>query len=198
MIWGVIAVIVLVIIWLIARSRAAVSIKSHQLMSELSEEIEPIISAFKLGSVIPHRQLVSAANDPRTRSLLYRSLQEIGHASAFPEDQARLELIAESDLVVWLMHPNELGRVPAQIELAQVFDRVDEDDAEHPYKFFLFRFKGGEDSEEWQAGVAGPYWNEEIGSHLPPCVFSRFEPFDKYTPEEHLRKTEELVLKAIR
>lgn len=117
MLWSIIIAIVLLIIWLIARSRAAVSIKSYQLMSELSEEIEPIISAFKLGSEIPRRELVSAAGEPRTRSLLYRSLQEIGNASAFPEDQARLELIAESDLVVWLMHPNELGRVPVRIEL---------------------------------------------------------------------------------
>lgn len=136
------------------------------------------------------------ASDPLTRSLLYRNLGYMDHADLFPDDQGALELIAESDLVRWLSHPHELGVTPRRIELVETFQRSEGEPPES-YQFYVFKFLGAQDDDVWYAGVAGPYWEGDPGDYDPPCVFSRLEPFDEYSPEEHLRRTEELVLKKL-
>lgn len=69
-------------------------------------------------------------------------------------------------------------------------------------RFFVFRFRTKPPhwaaKDGWLAGVAGPYWENEEPDLVPAGVFSRFEAFDSCSPDEHLNKTVELVMKARR
>jgi hypothetical protein len=162
----------------------------------LLAKLDPVMFALKAGEQPPTETVCSLAADPLTRSLLYRNLRCISRADVFPDDQSSLDLIAESDLARWLSHPYELGVVPRRMELAETFQRSEGEPPES-YQFYVFRFLGGQEDDTWYAGVAGPYWECDAGDQDPPCVFSQLEPFDKCPPEEHLRKTEELILKKL-
>ena len=112
-----------------------------------------------------------------------------------------LEMIAESDLVAWLLHPNELGGVPDGIELAEVIER-EEGDPPEKYRFYVFKFRTLEPHwmarHGWVAGVAGPYWDGQDPDASPPGVFSEFEPFNLRTPAEHLARIEQIVLRKLK
>lgn len=167
----------------------------------LVAEIQPIIMAIREGGEVPMDQIARLAERTDTRSALYRALHEIDRSDLFPEQYRELKQIAESDLVVWLLHQNELGAKPDEIELARVIEKVEGDPIEEKYRFFVFKFRTHPPhwaaKDGWMAGVAGPYCDGEDPLQSPPGVFSRFEAFDSATPEEHLQKTEGLVLRKL-
>ncbi|MCE5200382.1 MAG: hypothetical protein ABFD54_10775 [Armatimonadota bacterium] len=192
-----VALLVLFVIW----RYIATATGSKRIWQGIYAEVEPVIAALKAGQNPLPGEVERLACSPQTRSVIYRALREIGQDNLFPNDQARLDLIALSDLVVWLMHPNELAAVPDSIELVKEISRTEGEPLEE-YKFFIFKFREAQSANspipEWMAGIAGPYWENDAGECAPPGVFSRFENIDKYEPEEHLRITEEMILRKLR
>lgn len=160
-----------------------------------------MVSAIESGGQYSAVALTTLAKRRDTRSVLFRALHEVRKAEVFPKEYGALWQIAESDLTAWLMHPNELGKVPDEMILAKEIDRS-EGEPPQKYKFFIFKFRTlpphWAADEGWTAGIAGPYWDGKLPLVSPPGVFSRFESFDSATPEEHLQKTEELVLKVVK
>lgn len=165
-------------------------------MKSLQAKMEPVMTALKINQKIPPEQLENIASNPETRNLLFRTLQKIGRQDLFPKKYRYPKAIAESDLVIWLLHPNELGSKPDQIELMNVIER-EGDKPTKKYQFFVFRFRMHDPhwsaKSGWMAGVAGPYLEGEESGISPPGVFSRFETFDIRTPEEHVASVEKLL-----
>jgi hypothetical protein len=176
--------IALVVVWMIVRAiRLTVGVTAG-----LAGRIEPVLAAVREGRTPLPDEVYRLAADPATRSVLYRALRALGHADLFPAAQTSAEAIAESDLVVWLLHGNELGAAPDEIELVSAIDRAG---PPAPGRYYLFRFKTSPPhwaaASGWMAGVAGPYApGEEAFDQRPGRVFSRFEPFDSRSPEDHV------------
>ena len=64
---------------------------------------------------------------------------------------------ARENMLNWLAHPNELGKIPYKIELSGEFDL-------HGLHYYIFRFKPGLLSK-WLVGVSGGF----EGDDLEPC-----------------------------
>lgn len=191
-----VALVVVFIVWRYIATIAGASRRDQALLSA----IEPVLSAVRSGATVATDQLIDLARRPDTRSILFRALHELNQSGLIPEEYRSLRSIAESDLVGWLVHPNELGAVPDEIELLKEIER-EEGDPPEKYRFFVFKFRTKPPhwaaKDGWTAGVAGPYWDGEPPLHMPAGVFSRFESIDSATPEEHLHKVEKLVLQKL-
>lgn len=131
--------------------------------------------------------LAGLAERADTRNHLYAKLEEIGKAHLFPAGNRSLERIAESDLVRWLLHPNELGAVPAETELVR---KLPVAEGVKNGNIFLFRFRSQPShwaaDRGWMAGVAGPYWDGDEASDVGSGTFSELAPFDQMTEEQHV------------
>lgn len=196
----VLCVILLLIVFVLWRHHATVK-GGQELGMALMSEVGPLVSAIESGQQYSSDTLTSLAKRRDTRSVLFRTLHEVKKSGLFPKEYGALWQIAESDLTAWLMHPNELGAVPDEMILAKEIERS-EGEPPQRYRFFIFKFRTlpphWAADKGWTAGIAGPYWDGELPLTSPPGVFSRFESFDSATPEEHLQKTEDLVLKVIK
>ena len=169
------------IVWMIVRAVRLTTATAGLLTARL----EPVLAALREGRTPSPDAVHALAADPATRGVLRRALREMKRGDLFPERHATPAALAESDLVVWLMHGNELGAAPDGIELVTGIDRPGTG------RFFVFRFRTDPPhwaaDQGWMAGVAGPYGEAEEAFDNPAAgVFSRFEPFDSRSPEDHL------------
>ncbi len=87
-------------------------------------------------------------------------------------------LAARENMVAWLSHPNELGRVPSEIECTDEFDYEE-------LRYYVFKFKKWK-LGKWFVGISGGF---EKGS-LVPCghTFSDFQIYDEKTAREECIK----------
>ena len=149
--------------------------------------IRPAIDAVRENRPSAQERVTELAEVPATRNYLYARLMEIGKADMFPLACRSIEKVAESDLASWLMHPNELGAAPAEMELVRRIAILREGTSGN---VFLFRFRAGSSNwaskRGWMAGVAGPYWDEGESPDLASGTFSELTPFDRLTVEEHV------------
>ncbi len=156
--------------------------------SRLAKRIQPAIDALQENRPDAVAKVAEFAGDPATRNHLFATLQDMGRADAFPPAYRSLENVAESDLVNWLSHANELGTAPAQTELVRPV-RIEE--GAKTGSFFLFRFRVDPShwafEKGWMAGVAGPYWDGgEVPAVAASGTFSELEPFAAKTEEQHV------------
>ena len=138
------------------------------------------------------------ARDRDTRIVLYDSLEHHSKLHFFPAQYATPEAIAEGDLVLWLSHPNELDAAPDEVQLMGRIPVPGVPSSDMRYFLFRYRTKAPHwaAKEGWLAGVAGPYATSGIVSARAAGTFSRFEPYDSRTPEEHVRVTHEATTAA--
>jgi hypothetical protein len=203
--YGFIAFIVVVAVgaatWYIRRGRQT-DRDSFQLRMKLADEIEPVTRAIYAGEEPLPEALERAAADPRTRNTLFEFLLFHHKLESFPSRYRTAEAFAESALVQWLMHPNELGVPPDEIELAnEVRDPPRSTVMGRRDRWFVFRFRtlpphpAAEDG--WMAGVVGPVSGPPI-EQFPDAavVWSMFRPFDSAFPEEHVSAVRELARKT--
>ena len=176
-------------------------VRSDAVITELVEALaftDPRLKTFAMLSLICHDRVprfhhrVAAVQSAETRNLLHDRLSAAGREDLFPVEYATQDAFAESDLVAWLVFPTELARAPDQIELMQIQPFKSDDDPDGgDNEIYLFRFRVHEPhwaaEKGWMAGIAGPF-----PRHGPPtteglgATFSRFEPWDSQSPEEHL------------
>jgi hypothetical protein len=190
---GLAFVVVAVVAWLIWAAYAG-GAKSY---ARLAARIEPVASRLAAGQDPDPADLERFARDRVTRRVLYDALERHQKLALFPPKYLTPALMAEADLIVWLNHPNELGAVADEIELMSTLP-VPASGFEHQ-RYFLFRYRTSPPhwaaKDGWLAGVAGPYPTEgAVTSPAASGTFSRFEPYDSKTPEEHVAATHQLVM----
>jgi hypothetical protein len=177
------ALAVLIVFMIVRAVRLTLAVTSR-----LQGRLDPVLTAVREGRTPVPDDVHRLAADAATRGVLYRALRELGHGGLFPSQFASPETLAESDLVVWLLHGNELGVAPDAIELVKA---IDVGDGPGQGRYYVFRFRTlpphWAAGSGWMAGVAGPYGRHEEAFDQPGRrVFSRFESFDARSPEEHL------------
>jgi hypothetical protein len=129
------------------------------------------------------------AANPELRSTLYSTLASNGKSEHFPGEFLNQEALAESDLVFWLCHPNELQVAPDEIQLMARISKTLPDEA-GPARFFVFRFRVNTphwaSERGWMAGIAGPYSpGGDLQTHARG-TFSELAPYDSLTPADHV------------
>ncbi len=158
-----------------------------RLHRQLDEAVAPALEAVEQNAATAGDLLADLADRPEMRNHLYARLEEIGKADLFPDEYRSLEKIAQSDLAHWLLHPNELGAVPAEIELVR---ELAVEDGPARGSVLLFRFRAAPShwaaDRGWMAGVAGPYWEGDEAFISGGGTFSELMPFDQLTEEQHV------------
>jgi len=163
--------------------KVTLALKGLMQIKDMKLKMFAAMSLLKHGCDLREEDVMDIAGDSEVRNWFYDSLVEMGKDEIYPEQFKNQKYFAESNMVDWLVYPTELGRVPDEIELMNVFE-------EEGLEYYLFRFRcdSKKDWEKsgWMAGLSGPY----IKQNCPTTVaeghtFSRFEEWDSKTPHEH-------------
>ena len=146
----------------------------------------PIALQLQNGEPPDMTKINELADDPLTRGELYMLLDEKGKLELFPEKHKDIRSSSESQLIFWLMHPNELGARPSELELAEIITRKQE---LIDYKFFVYKFKWNinkEDRKEtWVVGVVGPF-DETNDPYKSGTAFSTFGDYERQSADKHV------------
>ena len=182
----VVAIVAAFIVWRLWATVAG----GRRSYARLLTRIAPVLKRLGAGEDPDPGDLERFARDRDTRKVLYDALEQHQKLALFPSRYLTSEAMAEADLVVWLNHPNELGALPDAIELMATLP-VPADGLEHQ-RYFVFRYRTNPPHwaarDGWLAGVAGPYPAEgPVEGSSARGTFSRFEPYDSRSPEEHVR-----------
>lgn len=187
-----VGIVVLFFVWRVVATVRA----SNRRTLKILEEINPVLDALRQDLEPAAEDVLRFAESPRTRNVLYDSLHAQNREDLFPKQFLNHDSFAESDMVFWLCHPNELGRAPDEIELMAKVSK----DAGEPtgwVEYFVYRYRtksphwASEDG--WLAGVSGPIQPDLPPSTLRPGTFSRFEPFDSQSAEEHAEHSHQIL-----
>ena len=165
--------------------------------SDINRRVEAVLAPLNSGGHPDVEQLRVLAEDPATRNTLRDQLAALNQSSLFPAEYATEEAMAESELVFWLRHPNELGASPDEIERMERQTRPCQGGE---VAYFVFRYKTHPPhwaaNQGWLAGVAGPYpASGTVGPDVHPTAFSTFKPYAEATPAEHVDWFHEMLTK---
>jgi len=174
-----------------------------ELRRALDDYSDPRLRLYAVLSLLRHDQEVdpaevaNVAENAEARKFLFDGLQKLERFHLYPQELRTQAVLAESDLVNWLIHPTELGRSPDAIELMQVVPFDTETDAGWA-DYYLFRFRT--DPPHWAArygwiaGVAGPFLRKDAPTiQALGDTFSAFTPWDRKSPGEHVEDVRELM-----
>lgn len=178
---------------------------AHDIHSELSDALKfsdpriklfAAISLLRIRKAIPDSEIEIIAANAETRNWLFRLLSKIERPELFPKKFRTQELFAESDMVNWLIFPTELARVPDEIEFMKIVSIPTPRNG--PLDYYVFRFRTHEPhwsaKDGWTAGIAGPYLQKNAPTQKSyGDTFSRFDPWESKTPEEHVGNIRELL-----
>src|SRR5688572_18950225 len=100
--------------------------------------LEPLGRKLQRKEPVDVAEIRALAEMPHVRGMLHALLEHYAMRSAFPEGFNSRQHHAESMLVYWMMHPNELQDPPARLEpVESVPRRIGGRDAE----FLVFRYQ---------------------------------------------------------
>jgi hypothetical protein len=168
------------------------------LNQRILEQIDPIAEAIQNGIEPDSSEIKRLAAEPLTRNELHDVLLFFQRLDLFPNEYHNAQSFAESDMVRWLCHPNELECEPDEIELMGIVTREQGKD-KTKVEYFVYRFRMHEPhwaaKDGWLAGVAGPY---QVHEPMPRAVatFSRFEAYDSKSLEEHVAFSHDKLLQG--
>jgi hypothetical protein len=106
----------------------------------LQRKLEPVIAPLKAGVAADPSAIAPLAADAEFRNELFEALDQRGQAALFPAQYRTVEAFAESVLVSWLAHPNELQKAPDVLELVGKHV-VESGTALGNLAYFLYRFR---------------------------------------------------------
>lgn len=118
-------------------------------------------------------EIGALAINPATRSFLYQILTHFKRLDLFSDEFKSEKAQAESVLVYWMMHPNELQDQPHKIELLEI---VEKNMNETVSRFYVFRYQmadGHWAGNAWILGLAGPFTDNEPPYSTKAMAFSR-------------------------
>jgi hypothetical protein len=159
--------------------------------AEVFELVKPVADLVERGEEPPAEVLTELAADPALRSMLFAVLRVNQKENLFPAPYLNMESGAESSLVYWLLHPDELGSRPDHLRFLKKVSRThqfreQEKKTELDYYVFKFRMNAPHwaSEEGWMLGTAGPYVNDSEPYDFAPATFSNFTSVKSQTPEE--------------
>jgi hypothetical protein len=128
----------------------------------------------------------NVASLPYVRPILYDLLDHYGELDVFPDRYLTIEAQAEGMLANWMIHPNELGAPPLELEVVDVIERTV---TGRRARFVVLRFLMPDDHwaarEGWQLGVVGPFVDGAIPYRGEAAAFARAgDRADATSPEE--------------
>jgi len=164
----------------------------------IARKVSAVVDPIQKGQPPDLLAIREIAANPEFRNELFEGLEGIGRSDLFPKEYRTLPAIAESALVSWLAHPNELQQAPDEIELHS--EHVLESEI-GPLRYFLYKFRTRPPSfaaeNGWMAGTSGPFLDRPDGRFVPAkAMMSELEPFDSRLPEEHVKCTHESVVRG--
>ena len=182
----IVGIIILLTIFLLIK----VKLGSFKTARQVTKKLEPIRTALENNQELDKNLLEELAGDPLIRNSLYDDLKKFNKSEYFPAKYRTKKYFAESDLVYWLNHPNELRQPPDKIELMETIT-IESDTDLGKLEYYLFRFRTAPphwaSQDGWMAGVSGPYLTSENAPLIvPPGTFSELEKYDSKTPQEHV------------
>ncbi|MCP4899481.1 MAG: hypothetical protein GY906_21150 [bacterium] len=190
----IVGLVVLFLVWRVIATFRATSRRTREVLAEINS----VVQALKEHRDPDTADLKRFADHPRTRNVLYTVLAGEDRSDLFPAEFLNVDAFAESDMVFWLCHGNELGTAPDAIELMDKIRKTTEIDSREVV-YYVFRYRtfaphwASEDG--WLAGVSGPFLHEEPCATVRPGTFSRFESYDSKTPEEHAEHSHESMMR---
>ncbi len=136
--------------------------------------IDPIGEKLAAGKQPSIEEIESVANKSYARPYLYEVLKHFERLDLFPKHFTTPEAQAESKLVFWMMHPNELQDAPETIKLAEkVTRKLDGEMA----GFYVFRYQMTDGhwaaKDGWLLGLSGPFFKNDVPYSGVAGAFSR-------------------------
>jgi hypothetical protein len=138
--------------------------------------IGPVGEKLARGLPVPPEEMAAVARTPQLRVALFPIL--LGHKKLelFPKEYLDEASQAESQLAYWLMHPNEAGDAPEELQPVEVVTRP----LRHgPHRFHVLRYRmpaghwAAEDG--WLLGIVGPFADGDAPYVGPAGAFSRMD-----------------------
>ena len=162
------------------------------LLDEMDSVVGPVLEG-KAPHPVDVERFAAAA---RTRTTLFDFLLFHKRLNLFPAAYRTVEALAESQLVFWLDHPNELGSPPDEIELAEEVEIEARQSGRARWLVFRFRVNPPHwaAGDGWVAGVVGPVSRRHREAFPDaPVVWSMFRPFGSMSPADHARACRDLA-----
>jgi len=155
-------------------------------LSDQRIKLAAAMSLLRLHQPVDARELenIAVGNEGRIRP--WRGLKKLGLESSMPKQWAGTAELAASSLADWASSPLEMGVIPEEIELMDVFPTEGEEGILDVYLFRFRQCKGDSSrpSARWVAGIAGPFHRgEELSS-----PWSAFQAWDAMPPKAHFKK----------
>jgi len=155
------------------------------------------MALLQLGDAPEAKVWEAIAASAETRASLVNELNEANRMELFPPEYLTQALLAESELVRWLIDESEAGAAPSNIELVKVVT-LDPRTEDGLLDFYIFKFcmeaKDRQDPAAWKAGVSGPYLrDDQPTSSGEDSPHSEFLPLDEKFPESHLGDIQEIL-----
>ncbi|MCY2954300.1 MAG: hypothetical protein NTU53_20395 [Planctomycetota bacterium] len=132
------------------------------------------------GEKLSNKEPVSAeesgalADRPHIRPMLYAMLKHFERLDLFPQKYLDPRSQGEATLAYWLMHPNEMGGDPEEIELVETVTRQF---GGVQHEFFVYRYKMPKghwaSGDGWLLGLAGPFIENDVPYSGTAVAFSR-------------------------
>lgn len=141
------------------------------------------VALIQLGEAVRTPVLESIAGCNETRLSLHEDLRRLKKARLFPRRFATQPAFAEADMVEWLIA--DIDVPPDEIALLAA---VETNEGRYYVFRFMYRPPHPAARDGWMAGVSGP-WPPKGLERLSVCggtTFSRFEPAESLTPEDHV------------
>lgn len=182
---GLLLLLFLFIIW----RWIATSIATQQRDQQIEKELQPMAIAFENKRPIDQQLINKLAINPAVRYRLYRLLCVYENLQFMPKKYLTLESFFEAQLCFWLLHQNELGKVPDEIQFVEKITKQSNN-------FYVYKLKTHQPhwaaKDGWLAGIVGPCPDYQELKHVIrnnlTHAFSRFEKFDEAGADEHVRK----------
>jgi hypothetical protein len=127
----------------------------------LVTRLDPLAQRLENKAPVSPEEVRDVARSPELRPMLYMMLDHYQHLDLFPSQYLSEEAQAESVLIYWMLHPNELQAAPAGIQLEAKLQR---EFIGKQGDFYVFRFRmpsGHWAGPEWQLGLAGPFFPDD-------------------------------------
>ncbi len=173
MIWkivlGLVVLFVLFVLWRISSVVRGARARDRALV----ERLAPLAQKLEGGAEVDGGEIEALAAAPELRPLLHALFTEAGVPDLFPSRYLADEAVAESLLVYWMLHPNELQAAPSEIELAE---RLERQVTGRQAGYYVFRYRmppGHWAGSEWQLGVVGPFFADDTPYAGPAAGFAR-------------------------
>lgn len=194
--WGAVILCLLVGFSAFAMSRRLTSFQAeHEQAMAIMEDISAVSDPLQQEREPDPADLLRLAENPITRGELHCVLRFLKRPDLFPQGFDNPESLAESDMIRRLALPDQLGAAPHVLEFVETVQRQTDSGAAD---YFVFRFRADEThslaESGWLAGVAGPYFAENPDREpVPPGTFSRLDPIDARTANEHVAFSHEVL-----